>query len=282
MHVTGSLNPVTVKDAIKIYPPPATELRVEDMYLELHIPSENLWDSSLPYIAIDMVSSLDGKTTVNGVADSIGGSADRRVMRNIRSRFDATLRGAGTLRADKISLGVTDDLARLRLAEGREAQPLDLIFSSDSARLPLDTNLLDVTPGRVAVLVPSGTTPVACEDIATIHMPATSNGTVDLVPAMKILKRDHGVHSLLLEGGPTLNHSFVSHNIVNELFLTIAPKLLGGTPHDSLTLMSGSPASLIPQETLQLLSAHVSGDELFLRYALKRSIQTSGDSFSFR
>lgn len=241
---------------------------MEDIYRNLHIPSENPWNPNLPYIAINMVSSIDGKTAVNGAADSIGGPADRRVMRNIRSRFDAILRGAGTLRADKISLGVTDDLVERRLAEGREAQPLDLIISSNNTNLPLDTNLRDITPGRVAVLVPLGTTPVIHGDISTIQMPTTSKGIVDLVPAMEILKRDCAVGSLLLEGGPTLNFSFISRSIVNELFLTIAPKLLGGIPDDQLTLINGIKGSVAPQETPRLLSTHVSGDELFLRYAL--------------
>lgn len=282
MPVIESRDPV--KGAIGIYPPPATALRVEDIYREIQIPSENPRDLGLPYIAINMVSSLDGKTAVNGTANSIGGPADRRVMRNLRSRFDAVLRGAGTLRADKISLGVTDDLARVRLSENRDAQPLELIVSSDGTRLPLDTNLLDITPGRVAILIPSpsGSAPVLHEDVYTIQMPTTPDGVVDLVPALKTLKRDHGVHSLLLEGGPTLNYSFVSLNIVNELFLTLAPKLLDGPSDNPITLMNGIEPPLRPHETLQLISTHVSGDELFLRYIFNRSVASGTNPVSFR
>lgn len=256
-----------LKETLRIYPPPATGLYVKDIYTEIDVPSENLWDSSLPYIAINMVSSLDGMTAVDGTADSIGGPADRRVMRNIRSRFDAVLRGAGTVRADRISLGVSEDLARLRVTEGREAQPLDLILSGGITEIPLDTNLLDVTPGRVALLVPLNSTTAVREDISIIQMPATSSGNVDLLTAMEILKQNHGVHSLLLEGGPSLNYSFVSLNIVNELFLTLAPKLLAGVSDDSLTLTSWTGVTPMSAETLRLTSAHVSDGELFLRYA---------------
>lgn len=245
----------------------SVERRVEDVYRDLNLPTENPWDSSLPYIAINMVSSLDGKTSIDGVANDIGGAADRRVMRNIRSKFDAVLRGAGTLRAEKISLGVTEELAQSRRAEGREPQPLDLILSNDGASMPLDTNLINITPGRVAVLIPAGATPVTRSDIRSLQMPASPDGTVDLVRAMQLLKSDHGVQSLLLEGGPTLNNSFISANIVNELFLTIAPLLLA-TSDSPLTLLHSTKPSKARQRRLQLASAYVSGDELFLRYTV--------------
>lgn len=270
-----------MKDAVRSHPPPATELRVEDVYRELRFPTENPWDFDLPYIAINMVSSLDGRTAVNGTANSIGGTADRRVMRNLRSRFDAVLRGAGTLRADKISLGVTDDLARLRLTEGREAQPLDLIMSSDTAELPLD-NLLNITPGRVAALVPLGTIPVMREDISTIQMPATPGGMVDILPALKTLKRDYDIHSLLLEGGPSLNHSFICREVVNDLFLTIAPKLIDGASSDSLTLLNGEKCSFVEPARLELISSYVSGDELFLHYTFQKSAKPSSNTVNFR
>lgn len=264
-----------MEDAIRIYPPPSSELRVEDVYRDIQLPSKNPWDCSLPYVAINMVSSLDGKTAINGTANPIGGPADRRVMRNIRSRFDAVLRGSGTLRAEKISLGVTKDLARDRLSEGREEQPLDLILSSDIAGLPLDTNLLNVTPGRVAVLVPSDNTSAAREDIQILRMPTVTGGAVDLMQAMQLLKRDHHVHSVLLEGGPTLNHHFVSNNLVNELFLTLAPKLLPVNTDAPLTLLHAPRRSHAAPLNLELISTHVAGDEVFLRYTIPAINPTS-------
>ncbi len=264
-----------MEDAIRTYPPPSSELRVEDIYRDIQLPSKNPWDCSLPYAAINMVSSLDGKIAINGTANPIGGSADRRVMRNIRSRFDAVLRGAGTLRAEKISLGVTKDLARDRLSEGREEQPLDLILSSDIAGLPLDTNLLNVTPGRVAVLVPSDNTSAAREDIQILRMPTVTGGAVDLMQAMQLLKRDHHVHSVLLEGGPTLNHHFVSNNLVNELFLTLAPKLLPANTDAPLTLLHAPRRSHAAPLNLELISTHVAGDEVFLRYTIPAINPTS-------
>lgn len=261
-------------DAIRIFPPPAGELQVEELHTDIHMPLENPWNPELPYIAINVVSSLDGKTSLNGRANPIGGPADRRVMRNIRSRFDAVLRGGRTVRAERISLGVTEDLSMRRVAEGREAQPLDLIISSNIRALPLDTNLLDVTPGRVAVLVPSTSSPsddtpfMAMEGgIQAIKMPATADGFIDLVLAMKTLKRDHGVGCLLLEGGPQLSNAFLSHHMVNELFLTLAPKLLGATLDD--LELTGDKDSRDIQESLSLISAHVSEDELFLRYSVQ-------------
>jgi 2,5-diamino-6-(ribosylamino)-4(3H)-pyrimidinone 5'-phosphate reductase len=74
----------------------------------------------------------------------------------------------------------------------------------------------------------------------------------------------------LVEGGPGLNHALISRNLVDELFLTVAPELLGGTVEQSLTLLRGPALPARDRPTLDLVSIHLADGELFLRYSITR------------
>lgn len=85
------------------------------------------------------------------------------------------------------------------------------------------------------------------------------DGRVDL-PALLRLQREQGVRSLLCEGGPTLHRSLQALGLVDELFLTISPKLAGGSGPN---LLSGE----LPEEIgLELAWLLEEGGELFARY----------------
>jgi riboflavin biosynthesis pyrimidine reductase len=85
------------------------------------------------------------------------------------------------------------------------------------------------------------------------------DGRVDL-PALLRLQREQGVRSLLCEGGPTLHRSLQALGMVDELFLTISPKLAGGSGPN---LLSGELPEEIGLELAWLLEEE---GELFARY----------------
>lgn len=78
-----------------------------------------------------------------------------------------------------------------------------------------------------------------------------------------------GYKNVLVEGGPTLLGSFLKENLIDEVFLTIAPKIYGTEQGKTLTLVEG--LLLPPKSTkkLKLLSVKPFNDELFLRYKVK-------------
>lgn len=78
-----------------------------------------------------------------------------------------------------------------------------------------------------------------------------------------------GYKNILVEGGPTLLGSFLKEGLIDEVFLTIAPKLYGTDKNSALTLVEGV---LFPPKNikkLRLLSVKQRGDELFLRYRVE-------------
>ena len=93
-------------------------------------------------------------------------------------------------------------------------------------------------------------------------------GTHDL----KKLSRDlykKGYKNVLVEGGPTLLGSFLREGLIDEVFLTIAPKIYGNEPEKTLTLVEGYLFPKNSTKKLQLISVKPVQDELFLRYKVE-------------
>jgi riboflavin biosynthesis pyrimidine reductase len=186
-------------------------------------------------------------------------------MRTLRSKVDAVIIGAGTLRAEKLSLGL----------DGPDGVPQPLaIIVTDSGEVPLDEHLI-VEEGQEVLILLSDAAPARVVErlralAPVMKAPADSHGAVDLERALPAARAQRGVESLLVEGGPGLNHALISRNLVDELFLTVAPELLGGTVEQSLTLLRGPALPARDRPTLDLVSIHLADGELFLRYSITR------------
>jgi riboflavin-specific deaminase-like protein len=249
---------------LRLYPPSSRELSTgATMYEDLEVPPLERRDPSRPYVIVNVVSSLDGKAAIEGRSSRIGSDLDRRSMRTLRSKADAVMVGAGTLRAERLSLGLDE------FSAGRR-QPLAVVVTG-TGDVPLESNLVrQEGDPRALVLVPGG---LAADIVArlrrhadVLRAPGTPSGAVDLGEALRALKTERGVELLLVEGGPSLNHSLFSAGLADELFLTLAPKLLGGTNEETLTVLEGPQLPAAEGADPDLLSAHLAGGELFLRY----------------
>jgi 2,5-diamino-6-(ribosylamino)-4(3H)-pyrimidinone 5'-phosphate reductase len=246
---------------LRLYPPPSREITAGGVYEDLELPSPERCDPSRPYVIINMVSSIDGKTTLEGKSSRIGSEADRQAMRTLRSKADAVMVGAGTLRAEKLSLGLDDPSSG--------PPPLAVIATRMAADVPLESNLIVGERQNVLVLTthraPENLDDRLGERARVLRVPAKPSGAIDLEKSLQILRAEHAVDLLLVEGGPSLNHALISGELADELFLTLAPKLLGGTPGEALTILDGP---VLAGRDTNLLSAHLAGGELFLRYSL--------------
>lgn len=189
-----------------------------------------------PYIAVNMVSSADGKATLEGRTAPMSAEVDRELFHHLRTQADGVLVGAGTVRIERYGrVTKTDELQSKRLREGVRAEALAVIVTRTGA-LPDDLPLLQQAPDSV-------------------HFVSDLNsGLADL--------RAQGIRSLLCEGGPNLNSSLFTERLVDELFLTIAPTIAG--PGEALTIIEGLP--LADAVDLELLTVHEAGGHLFLRY----------------
>ncbi len=245
---------------MRLYPLPARELTSGSLYEDLELPPPGHHGAERPYVIANMVSSLDGKAAVEGKASRIGSETDRETMRALRSKADAVMIGAGTLRAENLSLGLDE------FSSG--PQPLAVIVTR-TGDVPLKTNLIANERQKILIITAQDAPEGNLNRLGArvLRLPPAPAGAIDLGAALKVLKAEHAVELLLVEGGPSLNHALISQNLADELFLTLAPKLLGGTAEESLTVLEGP--SLPPEaRNLSLLSVHFAAGELFLRCGL--------------
>lgn len=238
----------------RLLPEPAS-LRAEEIYSDLRFPEPR---EDRPYTAINMVSTVDGKVTVDGRAGAIGGPVDRLVMRLLRSRVDAVMVGSGTVRAEKINLGLPGDLRETV----RDPSPLGVVISA-SGDVPL-SNLVENEDERLLFLISEEATNEAAKTLSARGEVRRMPGTASYDSALSILREEYGVRWLLAEGGPSLNRALADAGLVDELFLTFAPKLAAG---EAANILSGP--ALEASAGMRLISAYESGGELYLRYSLQ-------------
>lgn len=158
-----------------------------------------------PFVAMNFAATVDGRATIGGVSGPIGSGTDTAMLVGLRSRFDAVMIGAGTMRAERYA-GLEKRLIVVESGGGEWADLGELLGS--------------------------------------LH--------------------EEGVRAVICEGGPTLHGSLQAAGLVDELFLTIAPKLTGaGAPN----ILEGAMSEVIGLELAWLLEHE---DELFARYRLPR------------
>jgi riboflavin-specific deaminase-like protein len=245
-------------ELLRLYPLPSQRLEPGTLYEDLELPPPARDDLPRPYVVMNMVSSVDGSAVIGGKAAQLGSDIDRQAMRTLRSKADGVMIGANSLRAEKLSLGLDE------FSTG--SQPTAVIVTK-TGDVPLETNLIANKDQEVLVVTAQDTPDRRINRLrehASVHrVSASPSGGVDLEETLEALRAERGVELLLVEGGPSLNHSLISEGLVNEIFLTLAPKLVGGiSEHTVLDRQALAPVEL------NLLSVHLANSELYFRFAL--------------
>ncbi len=213
-----------------------------------------------PYVYTNFAVTVDGHATVEGRSGAIGTETDTAMLVALRMRAEAIMVGAGTMRAERYGRVFTDPSRRaVRERRGLPADPL-FVLVSGRLDLPWDAPLFTDGGGRVLIFTASEKSP---PETATPVRVVRHQGRVDVVEALRHLRVERGIRSLLSEGGPHLHADLLSAGLVDELFVTLGPMLAGG---EGPGLTSGLPEHVTPLELVWLLR---DGDELFARYRLR-------------
>ena len=208
-----------------------------------------------PHLAINFAETLDGRATIEGRSGAIGSDTDTAMLVGLRTRFDAVMIGAGTMRAERYGRPVANREKRERRERiGLPHDPL-MVIVSGRLDLPWDAPLF-AEGGRVLIFTAAEEEP---PEVATSLRVVRHEGQVDLTEALRYLRRERGIRALLCEGGPRLHSELWAAELVDELFLTVAPKLTGAGP----SIVEGELAAPTPLELAWLLEQD---GELFGRY----------------
>jgi 5-amino-6-(5-phosphoribosylamino)uracil reductase len=217
-----------------------------------------------PYAIANFVSSADGRATFGGRSSVLGDDGDKAMFHALREQPDAVFAGTRTLEAENYGriLGKPERRAR-REQRGLQPEPLACVVTRSGA-IPSGIPLFNEPEARIVVFAPVGAGPEVAACPANITLVELEPGELTLPVVMAALRKDFGVRSLLCEGGPTVFAALVRERLVDELWLTLAPKLTGGGTGPSITTGAELPEPL----ALDLIWALERERALFLRYGL--------------
>jgi riboflavin-specific deaminase-like protein len=240
---------------VELIHPERRQISPEELATGLRL--RELAPADRPYLGINMVSSLDGKATLDWRTRGLSSDIDRRVFHLLRTQADAVMVGAGTARTERYGrVTKSDELRQIRVNEGHVPDALAVVVSG-RLDLPPDLPLLNEPDQRVVVATASD------DELPGLRGDVEYARVGDDLPRlMNYLQERHAVRSVLCEGGPTLNSFLFAAGVVDELFLTLNPKVLGGA--SALTIVAGR--ELVEPTEPNLVSVAEAESELFTRW----------------
>ncbi len=239
--------PATLSLVYHAREPYPREIPLEAVYRDLSVQSPH----GRPAVILNMVQTLDGVVAIDGKAWTIGSEVDHYLFRILRGWADVVLSGAGTLRRNDVVPRTLPDLQALRVAAGRPANPAAVVLSR-RADFPDDVLRKRFFTERDFASIVLTTELVREADERRLEaagaevwiVPAGSDGDVDLEAAFGLFV-DRGIERVLAEGGPATNRRLVAARLLDELFLTIAPRVAPTDPARIITgVLGGGQAGL--------------------------------------
>lgn len=220
-----------------------------------------------PYVTVNMATSLDGRiSTRRRETVTLGTRNDRHLMDVLRARSDGVLVGAGTVRHDGFPVLVRDPEVRRRRSRKRPTHPVNIVLSR-TLDMPVNRGIFQHPDTEKLIFTTRSATAARLKRfrrVAEVVVLPRRTLPVDAVLA-ELAKR--GMRKILLEGGGELHFAFARAGCVDEIYVTVTPHLIGGP---APTLLDGSGFLWKEHPRLKLVSSRRSGDEVFLRYRVKR------------
>ena len=215
--------------------------------------------NSKPKITLSAAITLDGKIGQKNKHIVLSSKADKIRVHKLRSKSDAILVGKNTVEQD-------DPLLTVRYAKGKN--PIRIIL--DSHGTIKNTSKIIKTCKRVPTII------VTSEIISKPNLNRLRKLPVDLIICGKtqvnltkllpVLSKK-GIKTVLLEGGGTLNRSFLKKNLIDEMIIALTPYVLGSK--NTVSLFEGlSFPSLKIKFPLKLKNVQKNGNEIILNYKI--------------
>jgi riboflavin biosynthesis pyrimidine reductase len=244
----------------QLLPKPAA---VEETVLLGSLAREESSPDDRPFTMANFVMSVDGRATLDGRSGGLGDDGDHAIFIGLREQVDAVLVGTGTLRAENYGRVLSKPERRQRRVErGLSPEPL-LATVTRSGDIPADIPLFAEPEARIVVF--SAATPDVGHCAAQVEVVSLDAAELTLTTVVRHLRNLHAVRTLLCEGGPTIFGALLQEHLVDDLFLTVAPKLAGGGRGPAIT--SGPPLAEPAQARIVWMLER--DESLYLRYALR-------------
>jgi riboflavin biosynthesis pyrimidine reductase len=239
----------------RLFPDPADAVDPKVVYADL--PTAD----GRPSVRLNMIVSVDGGTSWNGVSGALGGPADKALFAILRSLTDLVLVASGTMRAENYGpVMMPEPTQQERRDRGQAPIPAIAVVSSTCEFDWSSPFFAAATRRPYIVTVDSADAAARKKASEFAEVIVAGDDSVDLGRAISELGT-HGAETILAEGGPTLNGQLAKDQLLDELCVTLAPLLASG---DSKRFIAGSDLAELTQLELHAICAE--DDYLFLRY----------------
>ncbi|MFX0012360.1 MAG: 2,5-diamino-6-(ribosylamino)-4(3H)-pyrimidinone 5'-phosphate reductase [Candidatus Hermodarchaeota archaeon] len=176
-----------------------------------------------PYIILSSAMTIDGKIASKTGDVELSDETDWKEVHNLRSKMDAILVGKGTIMKDnpKLHIKFVDHQGYYR------------IVVDSNLSIPIDAKVITYKPELYPTIICT-TENVNLEKVTQFEktgveiIKSGTENTVDIIKLMGLLYQK-GIRKILLEGGGNLNWGFIKANLIDELRITLAPWIIGGT-----------------------------------------------------
>ncbi len=217
-------------------------------------------DRGTPCVRAAMIAAADGAVTLGGRSGALGGAADRMLLHVLRAMADVVLVGAGTVRVEGYGgLGLAPDDREWRREHGLSDAPRVAVVSGSLGLAPGHPVFAhaDVRPLVITHAASDAARRAALAQVADVLV--CGEASVELPDALAALA-GIGMPQVLCEGGPRLLGALLAGGLLDELCLTVAPRLVGG---DAPRITAGAPEADRP---FHLAGCLTEDDFVFLRY----------------
>lgn len=188
--------------------------------------------SSLPFIAMKVAMSLDGKiATRTGDSKWITSEISRKYVRHLRDKYDAILVGSGTVLKDDPFL------------KGFKREPLRIVLDSHLT-LPLKSKIFRDKNVFVAMTQKAPKSKLGILEKRKIPFKIFKGEKIPLRPLLRFLAGKN-INSILVEGGSEIFGSAIDEKLVDKFYWFIAPRIIGG--RNAIPAVSGKGISKIAQ-----------------------------------
>jgi len=228
-------------------------------------PKSKIKNSKPPFVFVNMAMTADGKiATANRAVSSFGSAHDHEHLLELRATADVVMAGARTVDSARVNLGPgAVKYRRLRLKNSLAEYNLRVIVSGSGSINPR----AEIFRHRFSPIVILTTKRASENKLRRLQAVADEvkicgKTEINFRVALRWLREKWGVKRLLCEGGGELNHAFFRAGLVDELRLTICPKIVGG--RTAPTIADGHGFGCLAVATrLKFKSIQRVGEELF-------------------
>ena len=214
--------------------------------------------NSRPYVILNAAMSLDGKIATYTGDSRMSSPADLRRVHSLRASVDGIMVGMRTLLRDnpRLTVKIPKDRKPHRIIVDSNAQtPLTSYVVRTAKEIPTIVAVTSRVPkNRIEILERRGVKVLVC-----------GKGRLVSVKILLQTLRKLGIRKILLEGGGALNWSMLISGLVDDVSVTITPRILGG--EKAVTLVEGKGTPLVKDGVkLKLLNTAKYGPDLVVRY----------------